>query len=268
MSDKYKEEFAIFGNPIKHSISPKLHNTAFKLYDINANYIKYKLEDKNILKKIFLEKNFKGANITIPFKEDAYKQADKIKGIANKIGSVNTYIKDKDKIVGYNTDAPGFMKSIEEFKDIKKVLIIGAGGTARAISIALIEEKKDVTVLNRSANKLIFFRNIGCKVFDWDNFLLDSFDLVVNTTSAGLEDDTYPVDKNILENIFLNSKYAFDCIYSKETPFINLAKKENLKVKDGLDMLLYQGILAFELFTNQKVSDEVIQKIKKEIESN
>jgi shikimate dehydrogenase len=105
-------------------------------------------------------------------------------------------------------------------------------------------------------------------VFDWDNFLLDSFDLVVNTTSAGLEDDTYPVDKNILENIFLNSKYAFDCIYSKETPFINLAKKENLKVKDGLDMLLYQGILAFELFTNQKVSDEVIQKIKKEIESN
>ena len=268
MSYELKDKYCIFGDPVEHSLSPDMHNTGFKFNNIEANYIKYKLKNKNLLKEIFLENNFKGANITVPFKEDAYHQADEIVGIANKIGAVNTYIKDNKKIIGYNTDAPGFIKAIEEFKDIKKVLIIGAGGTARAITVALIEENINVTVLNRSEDKLIFFKNLGCRVFNWKNFLLDNFDLVVNTTNAGLEDDIYPFDKNILENIFLNSRYAFDCIYGKQTPFLNLAKKENLKVKNGLDMLLYQGVLAFELFIGKKVDKQTVEVMRKALKKN
>ena len=92
--------------------------------------------------------------------------------------------------------------------------------------------------------------------------MLDRFDLVVNSTSAGLKDAEFPFDKRRLENIFYNAKYAFDCIYGKETPFLKLAKKEGLKVKDGEDMLLYQGVLAFKLFTGQEAGSSTIEAMR------
>jgi shikimate dehydrogenase len=262
MSNNTTKKFVIFGDPIEHSKSPQMQNAGFKDLNINANYERYHLTAGKLLKKIFLDNNIVGANITVPYKEEAFKQADKVIGMANKIGAVNTYIKEKNQILAYNTDAPGFMKAIEDFNDIKKVLLIGAGGTAKAIAVALKEAKKDVTVLNRSANRLEFFKELGCKTFTWNNFMLDSFDLVVNSTSAGLKDEEYPLDKKRLENIFLNARCAFDCIYGKETPFLSLARKEELQVKDGEDMLLYQGVIAIQLFTQKEATQSTIDAMR------
>lgn len=253
------EKFAIFGDPVEHSKSPQMHNAAFKHNGISANYEKCHVKDGKKLKKVFLDNNYLGANITVPHKELAFAQADEVVGIAKEIGAVNTYIRNEDnKVIAYNTDAPGFLKAIESFGKIKKVLIIGAGGTAKAIALALKEEGKEVTVLNRSRNRLDFFKEHGIITYDWDSFRMDHFDLVVNSTSAGLKDAKYPCKKTQLENIFLNTTNAFDCIYGKETPFLKLAKEEGLATKDGEDMLLYQGVLAFEYFADLKANKSLI----------
>ncbi|WP_419769699.1 MAG: shikimate dehydrogenase [Candidatus Marinarcus sp.] len=261
-------KFAIFGDPVEHSKSPQMHNNGFKSIHLNALYEKYHLLDGKTLKTIFLKQEYKGANITVPHKEEAFKQADEVIGLAKKIGAVNTYVKKNNKILAYNTDAPGFLKAIESFGEINSVLILGAGGTAKALAVALMEQHKEVTVLNRSENRLDFFRQLGCKTYSWDNFELKSYDLVVNSTSAGLKDSSYPVDKVLLKEIFQHAKYAFDCIYGKTTPFQALAKESHLKLKDGEDMLLYQGVLAFEYFTDTICNDQTIEAMRKGLKAN
>lgn len=263
MSEKIEETFVIFGNPVEHSKSPQMQNAGFQAINYNGHYEKYLLEDAKRLKKIFKDNNYTGANITVPHKETAFAQADIVEGIAQEIGAVNTYIKKDNKIVAFNTDAPGFLKAIESFGYLEKILIIGAGGTAKALALALQKEGKDVYILNRSREKLEFFKEKGFTTYTWDSFRLDNFDLVVNSTSAGLKDDLYPCNKTQLENIFMNSSNAFDCIYGKETPFLALAKEEGLKTKDGEDMLLFQGLLAFELFTDAKADSSVLEAMRK-----
>lgn len=263
MSENNQDNFVIFGNPVEHSKSPQMHNAGFDHLNLTAHYDKQLLEDAKKLKKVFLEQGFQGANITVPHKEAAFKQADEVIGIAQKIGAVNTYVLKDKKIVAYNTDAPGFLKAIECFGTLKKVLVLGAGGTAKAIAFALQEQGIEVSILNRSREKLAFFKENGFITYSWDSFRLDHFDLVVNSTSAGLKDDAYPCNKTQLENIFINASNAFDCIYGKETPFIRLAKEEGLKVKDGEDMLLHQGVLAFEYFTDTTADEELVNIMRK-----
>lgn len=258
--------FTIFGNPVEHSKSPQMHNSGFSHIKFDGVYDKTPLEDGSTIKQVFLNKHLKGANITVPHKEDAYKNADEIRGLASKIGAVNTYINENGKVIAYNTDAPGFMKAIEEFQNIepiKKAIILGAGGTAKAIAVAFNEAGIDTTVINRSEGRLEFFKELDCKTSTWDNFICENYDLVVNSTSAGLKDDNYPTPLPILEDILKNSKCAIDCIYGKLTPFLQKAKLLNIPYKDGEDMLLYQGIIAFELFTNTYASDTLIEAMRK-----
>lgn len=257
------KQFAIFGDPVEHSKSPNMHNNGFKQLDLEAEYIKHHLLDGKEIKEVFLNKNYSGANITVPHKEHAFAQADNVVGVAKKIGAVNTYIKEKDgSVTAYNTDAPGFLKAIESFGEIQNVLILGAGGTAKAIAVALLDAGKKVSVLNRSENKLTFFKELGCTTYSWQSFQPSSYDLVVNSTSAGLKDEHYPVEKQVLEAVLKESKFAFDCIYGKMTPFLALAKQLGLKYKDGEDMLLYQGVLAFEYFTDSPCNDATINAMR------
>ncbi len=240
--------FLIFGNPVSHSKSPIMHNYFFKKNNINKCYGRYKLENGEKIIEIFKKLNLKGANVTVPHKELAYKLCDEVRGIAKEIGAVNTLIKKNNKVIGYNTDAPGFLEAIKEF-DYKNVLIIGAGGTAKAISLVLPEAH----ILNRSENRLKYFKLKNKNTYTWETFNKFDFDLIINTTSAGLNDDNLPAPKVILEKLFKNAKYAVDVIYGKETPFLKLAKKYNLETKTGLDMLVYQGVLAMELFLGKKL---------------
>lgn len=263
------KKFCIFGNPVAHSKSPQMQNAGFKYLNLDASYEKFHLENGNNIKEEFIKNSFSGANITVPHKEIAFKQADIVRGIAQKIEAVNTYIMEDKKVVAYNTDAHGFLKAIESFGDIKRVLVLGAGGTAKAIALILQEQNIDVVVLNRSKEKLEFFKNNGIKAFSFEDFDFknEKFDLVVNSTSAGLKDDLLPAPKDILENILSKSSFAFDCIYGKTTPFLALAKNLNNKIKDGEDMLLYQGVLAFELFTKTKANNMVIEAMRRGLRS-
>lgn len=255
------KKFAVFGNPISHSISPRLHNFSIKELNLDAFYGRILLDNALNLKSIFDLLNLDGANITLPFKEYAIQICSDIDETAKNIGSLNTLVKKNDCLYGYNTDAPGFLKAISEFDELKNVLIIGAGGTAKAISYALKSKNINVNIVNRSHSKAVNFKEFN--FYTWDNFIPKDYDLVINSTSAGLSDDSLPLPKNLLEKTLKNSKFAFDVIYGKTTPFLNLAQSLNLKCKDGLDMLIFQGVLALNLFYSNKLDEEKIEKAMK-----
>ena len=257
--------FAIFGNPVSHSKSPLMHNAVFKSLNIDACYTRVLLEDGKKLRDTFLKLDLKGANVTIPHKEAAFKACDEIRGFAKKVGVVNTIVKEDDKLIGYNTDADGFLYSIKEFKDIKKVLVIGAGGTAKALVQKFLDEDLNVDLLNRSKNRLNFFKAIGANTYSWDDFIINRYDLVVNTTSAGLEDESLPTPTDIINEIIKNTRYAADAIYGKKTPFIKLLEEKNIPYKDGSDMLLAQGVLANYLFLDKRYDTQTIQKYMQKI---
>ncbi len=250
--------YAIFGNPVAHSKSPLMHNLTFKGLGIDACYTRYLLQDGSRLKETFLNLQLKGVNVTVPHKEAAFHACDVLDDFAQKIGVVNTIVERGGKLYGYNTDAPGFLKAISEFNGVKRVLFLGAGGTAQSTSIILRDEGYEVTLLNRSAARLERYKKEGFRAYTFENFQAQAYDLVINMTSAGLEDEKLPAPKEILELLIPQAKACVDVIYGKETPFLKLAKSYNKPTKDGSDMLLYQGIIAFEHFTDYAYSfDEI-----------
>ena len=259
------KKFAIFGDPVEHSLSPKMHNMAFIELGFDAIYKKILLKDGTKLKESFFEHNLSGANITVPHKEAAFKACDKLDDFAKKVNAVNTIVLKDNLLYGYNTDAPGFLKSVKKFNSINSILILGAGGTTQATSKILKDEGYEITILNRSQNRLEKFIKDGFDCYNWDNFKNNKdYDLVVNMTSAGLNDNNLPAPKEILEQLLKNSKAAIDIIYGKETPFLKLAKEFNLPTSDGKDMLINQGVLAFDYFTNHQYNLEDVEKIMRE----
>ena len=254
--------FAVFGNPVSHSISPRLHNAALGELGLSreALYTRYELEDGSRLISKFKELKLSGANVTVPHKEAALAQCDVAEETAIKIGSVNTLVFRGGKIYGYNTDAPGFLRAIEDFGQINSALVLGAGGTARAVAYALKSCGARVCVLNRSEERLANFAEY--ENFSWANFDKFNgckFDLVVNTTSAGLKDENLPAPIEILRPIFDEAKFTFDVIYGKKTPFLNLAAASGLAHKDGSEMLLFQAVKALNLFFDGSLDEAKIE---------
>ena len=259
-----KSLFAIFGNPVSHSKSPLMHNLSFHGLGFDGCYTRYLLKDGKQLKHTFFSLGLKGINITVPHKEHAYNACDILDPFAKKVGAVNTIVEKEGKLYGYNTDAPGFLKAISEFKEVKTVLFLGAGGTAQSTSSILRDEGYDVTLLNRSEGRLEKYKKEGFKTYTFDDFVPKKYDLIINMTSAGLEDDLLPAPKEILESVIAQAKACVDVIYGKETPFLKLAKSYNKPTKDGSDMLLYQGIIAFEYFTDHLYTfDKIEPQMKK-----
>lgn len=256
--------YAIFGNPVEHSISPLLHNYAFEKLGFKGCYTKRLIEQKSGLRETFFGLALKGVNITVPYKEQAFMESDEVLGIAKEIGAVNTWYEKRGKILAYNTDAPGFYESIEEF-DFKHPIILGAGGTAKAIAVYLKHKGFEPVVLNRSASRLPYFLEKGIEAYTWEEFKKNRpFDIVINTTSAGLKDDSLPAPKELLEELFKEARYAVDVIYNRLTPFLKLAKEMGLTYKDGTEMLINQGVLAFEIFTDYQYKKEEIRELFKE----
>lgn len=253
---------AILGNPISHSLSPILHNSVIKSLELLPSvYTRILVENGEDLRKIFLDCGLDGANITVPHKEEAFSQCDEVRGIATKIGAVNTWVKEGDKIIGYNTDATGFMEAIAHFGTPQKTLILGAGGTAKAIATIFHENGLDVTVTNRSDGKLEFFKNAGIKAFTHLDLIDREFDLIINTTSAGLTDNSLPAP--FLDE--LKAKVAVDAIYGKTTPFLAWAEKNGLQTQDGALMLIYQAVQAFEKFFDIEDSKRIGEIMKESI---
>lgn len=257
------DKFAVFGNPIQHSISPRLHNMAIKELGLDGFYGRILLQDGEKLKEIFLNLKLNGANITVPYKQNVFKICDFTDEFSKNIGVVNTIIKKRDKIYGYNTDAPGFLKSIGHLGNIKKVLILGAGGTAKALAHAFKSQNIDIQIVNRSISKAKNFNEF--EFYNWQNFKPNNYDMVINSTSAGLNDNEFPMPKEMLIEILKHTKFAYDVIYNRKTPFLNLSHELNVPCKDGKDMLLFQAVLAFNLFYNNSLDEKKIEEAMRKV---
>lgn len=251
--------FTIFGDPVSHSRSPLMHNSVFQSHAIDACYTRTPLSDGSQLREVFFDKALSGANVTVPHKEAAYSQCDEVRGIAREIQAVNTLVLENGRLIGYNTDADGFMHAIRSFGEVKTALILGAGGTARALCVALSQRGIIPTILNRSQGRLEYFKNGGFEAYTWDDFTAKPYDLIINTTSAGLSDSELPIPKALLDKLLSHTKGAVDVIYGKETPFLREVKAAALPYKDGSDMLLAQGVLASYLFLNGAFSHDEIE---------
>lgn len=249
--------YCVFGNPISHSKSPLLHNYVFNALNIDARYIRFHLESSENFRELFFEYGFSGANITIPFKEKLMCYCDSLHPLAKKINAINTIVREDSKLIGYNTDAMGFYKNIEN-KNIKNALIIGAGGSAKAVAWILIDNGIETCIINRSLEKLEYFKKAGFMCFSSDDFKISKYDLIVNATSSSIN-NMLPLPKETLDALFSQSKIAFDLMYGKTSLFLELAKKHNLIAIDGSKMLLYQAIDANRLFL--KLPYEKIAKI-------
>jgi shikimate dehydrogenase len=254
--------FAIFGNPVAHSKSPLMHNLAFRALGYDACYGRYRLEEGSALKEKFFELSLSGINITVPHKEHAYRACDHLDPFAKKVGAVNTIVERGGALMGFNTDAPGFLKVLREFGQNRRVLFLGAGGTALSSAAILRDNGYDVSIANRSAPRLQQFAKEGFETLLYDEMEgTEDYEIVVNMTSAGLDDDSLPMDAERLEKILQRAEAAIDVIYGKKTPFLSLAKSLGKTVKDGSEMLLYQGILAFDIFTEGRFSFDEIERV-------
>ena len=259
------KKYLVIGNPIEHSLSPKLHNYWFKKNNIDANYDKRKIDKSEIQEIISEIKNNKlgGINVTVPFKSDVIPFLDTLSEESQITQSVNTiYIHDK-KLVGHNTDIKGFELSLRETNfDLKNksIYILGAGGVVPSIIYAL--EKlgvSKISVSNRTKQKAKNlkknFSNIS--VVDWGDQL--EFDMIINATSLGLnmEDDIGLSFKNINEK-----KLFYDVIYNpKETNFLKTGKSLGCQVLNGKMMFIYQAFEAFKLWHNvtPKINEELMK---------
>lgn len=257
--------FGLFGNPVAHSISPRLHNAVLKAFELNGCYSRFLIIDPSTLFSSFHTLHLEGANVTVPHKEVAYEKCDEVRGIASKIGAVNTLVREGTRVIGYNTDAEGFYQSISSFGMIKNALILGAGGTAKAIAMILKEKGIDTTILNRSTSRLSFFEENGFTCHTWDTFTCKAYDLIINTTSAGLKDEELPCPEALLHTLLSQARYAFDVIYNQQTPFLKRADAHHLIYKDGKEMLLYQAVLAFNLFFGNRFDAKKIESFMRPI---
>ncbi len=245
------KKYFVIGNPINHSLSPKLHNYWLKKNNIDAIYDKIKLEEdeiKGIIQDIKKQK-IVGCNITVPFKKKIIPFLDTLSFEAEKTQSVNTIIFEKGNLIGHNTDILGFNRAIKalnfNMKD-KKILILGAGGVVPSIIFALKKmDVLEISISNRTKQKAenlkILFKNLN--VVEWGN--LSKFDVVINATSLGLNNEKINLN---FSNVGKN-KLFYDVIYNPaETNFLKKGKELGNKTENGRKMFIYQALEAFKLW--------------------
>jgi shikimate dehydrogenase len=271
-----KKKFGIIGNPIKHSLSPVLHNYWFDKYSLDANYSIIEATDKDLSQIISKIKNgfLNGINITLPFKQKIINHVDKIINDAEQTGSVNTVLIDADNsIIGENTDVYGlqaaYLKEIDNNPN-KKSLVIGAGGVSPSVILSLQKSGiKNISITNRTNEKCIFlkkkFNHIN--ILPWDRLEneIKNFDIIVNATSLGLKNGD---DFNFNFSKTKNEVIYIDTIYNPlETKTYKHLKEEGKKVFNGLDMFIYQGQKSFYLWNkiNPEIDDGLIELLNSKL---
>ena len=248
------KKYLVIGNPINHSLSPKLHNFWIKQNRINAIYDKAKL-NSNQLEDLILKvksKIINGINITVPFKNAVIPYLDHLSVEAEKTKSVNTIYLKNNKIIGHNTDIDGFEKAMNETNykvTDKKILILGAGGVVPSIVYALNKMGAiDIFISNRTKAKAQMVKDIfnNLNIVDWGD--VPDFDVIINATSLGLnKEDKIELDFSSVGK----NKLFYDVIYNpSETNFLKIGKKLGNKCENGKLMFIYQAFEAFKLWHN------------------
>lgn len=262
IENKLKALFAVVGNPVEHSKSPLIFNTAFKNKKINAEYFALKSENINETINDMRKKNYSGYSITIPHKISAISCVDFVDPIAKKIGAINTIVNENQILKGHNTDCVGAINALKKETKIseKKVYIIGSGGAARAIIAGLIQEKAIVTIYARNREKsMALAEEFSCS-YGVLQEIDKKYDILINTTPVGM----YPnIDESpVPESILVKEKIVFDIVYNPiETELLKKAKKAGCKIIYGTEMFLEQAYEQFKLFTKKEPPKKVMRNI-------
>ena len=259
------KKYLVIGNPIEHSLSPKLHNHWFEKNNINAIYNKKQINEidiKDIISELRNEK-INGINVTVPFKQSIIPFVDELSAEANNAQSVNTIYKENNKVLGHNTDISGFELAIKKKSyDIKgkKIFILGAGGVVPSIILALKKMGADKIILsNRTKKKAEQLKKnfSDLEIVDWGKFT--EFNIIINATSLGLNKE----DEIKLDYAGLGpNKLFYDVIYNpKETKFLSKAKQFGNQTENGKMMFIYQAHQAFTLWHKvmPKIDEETIK---------
>lgn len=274
---------ALIGNPVEHSVSPSMFKYISKKKKIEYEHLKIKVDKKEQLEDVLNALNllgFCGINVTIPYKIDIAKYMNEIDDSAKTIKSVNTIKFSKNGYIGYNTDGIAAIKSIEnklcKISENTKVLIIGAGGAARPICYEAYKKTKNITVMNRDkeeAESMIecISKDIPIYELSRHNYIeqINKADIIINATPVGMHPkiDEELIEEDIFKNIEnTSSKYFFDVIFNPyKTKFLINAEKYGAKTCSGLYMMIYQILLAFEIWTDIKTDDIDVEDAKNEI---
>jgi shikimate dehydrogenase len=278
--------YAVIGNPVKHTVSPAIHNTLSKTLRHDNIYIPLKIEKDKFNDAIEGMKavGIKGFNITVPYKNDIIKHLDSIDRNAELTGSVNTVKIEGDKLHGYSTDGEGFLKSFRleagtGFKN-KRIVLLGAGGTTRALGGKLVlENPYKISIINRTYEKALHLKEMlndyakkecveACKASESDD-IIKRADIIINTTSVGMHPhtDASPVtDRELL----LNKPVIYDVIYRPEkTKLLKMGESMGCKVINGLGMLMFQAVAAYEIWNDIRIDDDtslgILKSLAKEI---
>jgi len=267
----------IIGDPIGHSMSPAIHNAAFAKMGIDYMYVPFRVRQEELGKAIegVRALNIRGLNVTIPHKVAVIPFLDELDPLAERIGAVNTIVNDDGVLTGYNTDATGSLQTLLE-RGVeprgKNTVILGAGGVSRAVSFILAERGAHLVILNRrleldwaeelaSRISQVFKQEVEALELNKENLakVLDKADIVVNATSVGMSPniDETPVSPDLLKP----SLIVFDIVYNPiKTRLLREAEAAGAKTISGVDMLVWQGALAFELWTGLKAPVKLMRE--------
>lgn len=269
MIDAQTELYGVIGNPVRHSLSPVIHNGAFQRLGWNAVYLAFEVKDLEEALRGIRGLGVRGVSVTIPFKTEVIPLLDKVEGLARKIGAVNTIVNRGGKLTGYNTDWNGALEALEEKVNLKgkKIVLLGAGGAARAIGFGLKERDCQLIVVNRSKKKGEgLSRELGCDYLPKPSLVrmkaveLEA-EVIINATSLGMfpQDGETPFPKYLLKK----GMVVMDIVYQPlQTKLLREAKERGCLTVNGLEMLMRQGAAQCEIWTGRRLE---IGQIKKDL---
>ena len=278
--DGYTRLAAVVANPIKHSISPFIHNSAFEATNTNGVYLAWEVDATELAETVANIRRYQmyGINLSMPYKEQVIPYLDQLSAEACLIGAVNTVVNREGTLIGYNTDGKGFFKSLPSFKiSRKRMILLGAGGAAKAIlAQAILDGVSQISVFVRSSS-MEKTRPYLEKIQNTTGFRVDLLaledvqelqdsitqaDLLVNATSVGMDGFSQPIPTSI---VLPEKLLVADVIYQPfETPFLKWARNQGNQSINGLGMLLYQAAEAFELWTGKEMPTDQIWELLKQ----
>ncbi|MGA7884995.1 MAG: shikimate dehydrogenase [Acidobacteriaceae bacterium] len=261
--DASTKVYGVAGNPVRHSLSPVMHNMAFRRETVNAVFLPLQTTRMNDLLTLTREVPLHGLAITMPFKSDILRHLEKTDALSEKIGACNTVVRAQDgKLYGFNTDVAAIVRPLERRLPLTgaKILVLGAGGAGRAAAFGLVEKGAEVFVCNRTpetAKKLA--RQAKAKFIRRDQLAKSSFDVIINATPVGMR-SLKPASP--LEAKELNARLVFDLVYNPiDTPLIRMAREKGLPVVTGVEMFVHQGARQFEIWTSKPAPEEEMLRV-------
>jgi 3-dehydroquinate dehydratase / shikimate dehydrogenase len=261
--DAATKVYGVAGNPIKHSLSPLMMNTAFRRETVNGVFLALQANKLSDLLTLVREVPISGLAVTMPLKEEILKHLERTDPLSEKVGACNTVVRSQEgKLYGFNTDVAAVVRPLERRIQLKdaKILVMGAGGAARAAVFGLKDKGAEVFVLNRTpetAQKLA--RQAKVKTFKRELLAKTTFDVIINATPAGM---IGVKPQSLLEPKELNTRLVFDLVYNPlETPLIRMAREKNIPVVTGVEMFVHQGARQFEIWTGKPAPEEEMLRV-------